>query len=254
MRLSGQFSKSVNIVKTKITLLLAMLAVLSVFAQTARESIGLGGGASPPPSPYIAPQPPAQPQVAWNPLRLVNGQLYDATRSKLWSAIYGKVDHMEGGVLIIYQDHDMYARNISPIYTAVTNYTTEAFADQKTGFHAMQVGTYHDAGGRPIPLYDCGTPYTLPPPTPEQIQAAQDAARLAAQRQKERRFLVESNAVRWLQPQASNGDAGAQCDLGEHYLNGVGCETNRQQAVYWLTQAADQGDFEASNKLANLKK
>ncbi|MGO9477573.1 MAG: hypothetical protein ACLQAH_08740 [Limisphaerales bacterium] len=38
------------------------------------------------------------------------------------------------------------------------------------------------------------------------------------------------------------------------YLNGQGCETNREQAIYWLTQAANQGDQEASNKLANLRK
>jgi TPR repeat protein len=101
--------------------------------------------------------------------------------------------------------------------------------------------------------------------TPEKIeqmkewQAQTDAfnekqkakAQEAAQAKK---FLIQSNAVRWLQPQATNGDASAQCSLGLHYLNGQGCETNREQAIYWLTQAANQGDQEASNKLASLKK
>jgi TPR repeat protein len=44
-----------------------------------------------------------------------------------------------------------------------------------------------------------------------------------------------------------------ECSLGEHYLTGLGCETNRTQAVYWLTQAANQGDLEASNKLAEIQ-
>ncbi len=70
----------------------------------------------------------------------------------------------------------------------------------------------------------------------------------------QKNWLAQSNAVRWLQPQATNGDASAQCSLGIHYLNGQGCETNREQAIYWLKKAADQGDTEASNKLAKLQK
>jgi TPR repeat protein len=66
-------------------------------------------------------------------------------------------------------------------------------------------------------------------------------------------YQAQANVIRWLQPQATNGDASAQCSLGEHYLTGQGCETNRTQAIYWLTQASNQGDIEASNKLANLK-
>jgi TPR repeat protein len=53
----------------------------------------------------------------------------------------------------------------------------------------------------------------------------------------------------WLQSEATNGSVSAQCSLGLHYLNGQGCETNKELAVYWLTQAANQGEIEASNKL-----
>ncbi len=45
-----------------------------------------------------------------------------------------------------------------------------------------------------------------------------------------------------------------QCDLGEHYLAGQGCETNREKAIYWLTKSANQGNLEASNKLAEIQK
>jgi TPR repeat protein len=67
-----------------------------------------------------------------------------------------------------------------------------------------------------------------------------------------KRAIAERNAVLWLLPQATNGDAFAQCDLGEHFLNGQGVETNRETAVYWLTQAAEKGNVEASNVLATL--
>jgi len=90
--------------------------------------------------------------------------------------------------------------------------------------------------------------------TPEEITAAAAAKELAAQREQQRIYLSQSNAVRWLQPQASNGDASAQCSLGLHCLNGIGCETNREQAIYWLQKAAAQGNFEASNKLVSLQK
>jgi S1-C subfamily serine protease len=90
--------------------------------------------------------------------------------------------------------------------------------------------------------------------TPEQIKAAQDAAQARAIADKERSMQGQINAVRWLQPQATNGDASAQCSLGFHYLNGQGCETNREQAIYWLQKAAEQGNLEASNKLVSLQK
>lgn len=70
---------------------------------------------------------------------------------------------------------------------------------------------------------------------------------------KKRAEQGQVSAVKWLQPQATNGDASAQCSLGIHYLNGQGCETNRELAIYWLKKAADQGSTEASNKLVTLK-
>jgi S1-C subfamily serine protease len=90
--------------------------------------------------------------------------------------------------------------------------------------------------------------------TPEEIKVAQDAAQARAIADKKRAMQGQIDAVRWLQPQATNGDASAQCSLGLHYLNGQGCETNREQAIYWLQKAADQGNFEASNKLVSLQK
>lgn len=83
---------------------------------------------------------------------------------------------------------------------------------------------------------------------------AQAAANAAIEAQKKKTFELEKHTVEWLLSQATNGSASAQCSLGIHYLNGQGCEINREQAIFWLQKAAEQGDFEASNKLASLKK
>ena len=137
----------------------------------------------------------------------------------------------------------------------VTNFPdiSRATVSQSFSMRMLKIGVFNGYEGQPRELYDCGKPYTPPPLTPEQIKSAQEAAQAHAIADKKRAELNEINAVRWLQSQATNGDATAQRSLGLHYLNGQGCTTNQSQAVYWLTQAANQGDIEASNKLANLQ-
>jgi TPR repeat protein len=119
---------------------------------------------------------------------------------------------------------------------------------------AWYVGTYTystvNGGSRTIKKLDYGTPCG---PAPEFIQHQIEAAKAEAILNKQKAEQGQINAVRWLQSQATNGDAYAQYSLGEHYLKGQGCETNREQAVYWLKKAAAQGYLEASNKLAALK-
>lgn len=87
------------------------------------------------------------------------------------------------------------------------------------------------------------------------VEAANiEAANATIEAQKKKTFESQKHAMEWLQPQATNGSASAQCSLGLHYLNGQGCETNREQAIYWLQKSAVQGYIEASNKLASLQK
>ena len=120
--------------------------------------------------------------------------------------------------------------------------------------------TYHtvNGGSRTIRKLDYGKPCDEPA---EEILKDQQAARAielakaqAEQKSLEKKQAVQARAVAWLQPQATNGDASAQCSLGLHYLSGQGCETNREQAIYWLQKSAAQGYIEASNKLASLQK
>ena len=87
----------------------------------------------------------------------------------------------------------------------------------------------------------------------EQQKKQADAAQAAIEAQKKKAFESQKHAVEWLLSQATNGSASAQCSLGIHYLNGQGVETNKETAIYWLTQAANRGDTEASNALTRLK-
>jgi hypothetical protein len=138
---------------------------------------------------------------------------------------------------------------------------TNLIDHQHIQFLAIRAGNFKytgtDGAEHAIAAYDYGKPPVtpVPPPlTPEQIKAAQEAANARAIANKKKAEQGQVNAVRWLQPQATNGDAAAQCRLGLHYLNGQGCETNREQAIYWLKKAADQGDAEASTALTRLQK
>jgi len=106
--------------------------------------------------------------------------------------------------------------------------------------------------------YDCGLPLTEPYKIVRTYAPGELAAQMARQKLEAQKAATQANegqikAVNWLQPQATNGSPSAQCSLGIHYLNGQGCEINREFAIYWLKKAAAQGDVEASNTLAKLK-
>ena len=119
---------------------------------------------------------------------------------------------------------------------------------------AWYVGTYTystvNGGSRTIPKLDYGVPCD---PPAELIRQQMEIARARAIEDKKKAAIGQTNAFHWLQSQATNGDASAQCSLGEHYLNGQGCETNQEQGIYWLQKAAALGDLQASKKLEQLK-
>jgi hypothetical protein len=144
---------------------------------------------------------------------------------------------------------------------AVQNYPEleQLAVGQKLVFPAEKIGAIRATlpDGTPSPgyvleLWDYYVQLPPPQPTAEEIAAAKAKKEQAAKAYAEKVYEAQAKAVLLLQSEATNGEAFAQCSLGEHYLNGIGCETNRTFAVYWLTQAANQGDIEASNKLAKL--
>jgi hypothetical protein len=186
--------------------------------------------------------------------RVVDGKIYNSVQSTLWQTIDAKMYsyQKEDNVTILDEQSHFASGAISHHYLAITNYSGSETDRQYVNTLAMRIGNY-DMGGRPIELYDCGKPYIPPPPTKEQIEAAKAAAIATAEREKIRRQEKDVIAIKGLLDLASNGSASAQCSLGIHYLNGRGCETNKEQAIFWLQKAAAQDDSEASNKLSELK-
>jgi len=59
-------------------------------------------------------------------------------------------------------------------------------------------------------------------------------------------------AFYWYKQAASIGDAECQSIIGIRYLKGLGTEINEQEAIEWLTKAANQHYFAAAHKLANI--
>jgi len=136
----------------------------------------------------------------------------------------------------------------------VAHYPYEVVTGQviPSSYHmiAWYVGTYTYAtvngSSRTIRKLDYGIPSD---PAPEFIQQQIEAAKAKSILDTQKKEQMQINTIHWLLSQATNGDAYAQCNLGEHYLNGQGCETNLEQAIYWLQKSAAQGNIAASNKL-----
>jgi len=186
--------------------------------------------------------------------RSVNGQTYNILYAKTWQVIRGQVQ-IESGDIIIIEDRafeDVTEQSLPsfeqhPVYYALQHYSANPTAGTTIGVVALRIGNY-DWNGTPIEFYDCGLPSSPPPQTPEQIAASKRQAVL----EQERIMESQTNAFRWLLLKSTNGSASDQYDLALHYLNGQGCETNRQQAIFWLKESASQDGVEASNKLASL--
>lgn len=52
--------------------------------------------------------------------------------------------------------------------------------------------------------------------------------------------------------QALAGDAGSQLGVAQMYLEGIGCERNTGEALYWFQHAAHQGDAMSMNMLGRI--
>ena len=119
---------------------------------------------------------------------------------------------------------------------------------------AWYSGTYTyqtvNGGSRTIRKLEYGVPCAPDMANVEAMQRQIDEAQKEAQEKQEE--LVSKQFER-LAESATNGDSGAQYSLGIHYLNGIGCETNHDEAVFWLTKSAAQGNMDASNDLQTIE-
>ena len=231
----------------KIKTAILVFGCISAMAQEDGNFLGSGRGVFPsrkyaePFSPYI---------------KVVDGKIYN--NSGPWFWVSGPIRDISGKDILV-QAEIMY---VGDKWVIVKNYPHELALDNDVRVSAIHSGTAKWTGKFGPDIYetwDCGTD-----PTPEQLKQMADeeaAARALIEKQKAEAgkaekakiYAAQAKAIVWLQPQATNGDASAQCSLGLHYLNGQGCETNKEMAIYWFTQAANQGNDEASNKLATLK-
>lgn len=256
--------------KAKLMMIATLFVAMLSFGQDERESIGAAGGYS---YGYSQPKPLSESQrlalernheiarqnfifnfFGGQVYRTVKGKTYNAI-TDYWSELSGNLYEKDDGIVILEHRGVDYSR--SGRYDALTNYYGNETSHENINAFAMWVGNYDD-GGRPIDLYDCGTPATAAEMKPIKDAEAAEADSIKVQNKalqiaSRKKFLIgQTNAVHWLIIQATNGDSSAQCSLGEHYLAGQGCETNRELGTYWLTQAANQGDMEASNKLDRI--
>jgi len=61
-------------------------------------------------------------------------------------------------------------------------------------------------------------------------------------------------AVEYLLPLAEQGEVEAQKLMARLYFAGNGVEKSREQYIYWLSQAAEQGDRQSKAKLKRVLK
>ena len=152
-----------------------------------------------------------------------------------------------------YQEREFFVKN----YPYQCAYDDSLISSQNLTAKESGVYTFTNTTGgtTTVRQLDYGVPCDPPAELVEKaIKAEKDQAEVRAEAIKKQKQESDERAVKWLLTQAANGDASAQCSLGLHYLNGQGCETNREQAIYWLQKSAAQGYTEASNKLASLQK
>jgi hypothetical protein len=252
----------------KIAFAILLFAAVFAHAQEDGNFLGSGKGAFPMASTTYNTSVNWTPKDPW---RVVDGKIYSAVDDG-WVQFSGKVLEVQQGkgirVLGKYSSYivghpssdDDDAKEFF-----VANFPYDIADDSEIGHQTVYMAkntnrtyTYPtvSGGSHTIDMLDYGVPCDEPEAVKEDreqksiaAQAALEAARIA---EAQKQFLVQSNVIVWLKPQATNGDASAQCDLGEHYLNGQGCETNKTLAIFWLQKAAAQGYSEASNRLAKI--
>ena len=179
------------------------------------------------------------------PCRKVNGQIYRNDQLPYKS---GSVLFNESGIVTL--AYSRYGGEAGERF-ALTNYTGEIVADKTISARCLKVGIYN-WGSQPLELFDCGTPYLPPPPTPEEIAAQEKTkmeakAKAAGQKQAATARALQSN-----QAAAAKGDSFGLLRMGERYRDGEGVEKDFTKARDYLQKASDAGSFTAKDELEKL--
>src|SRR5689334_12655401 len=137
--------------KEKIILLCIVFTALSGQCQS---SLGIGS-----PGPDF-PEPSAEQKAkleqnlkirlsGGQPLRMVDGKVYNVLNSELWRPVHGILNQKDGSLLILQSSSNVrYA-----VFTAITNYVGNALDRESVTVIAIRVGNY-DFAGALIALWD----------------------------------------------------------------------------------------------------
>lgn len=142
------------------------------FAQAQRSSVGFGS-----PGPEMREPNPAERQaldqrakgalIGNEAVRVVDGRIYNASHNTNWTVISGVVYSAVQNLLVIRE-----SKNFEPYGALVAITNCPIYPErQRVSFVAMRSGTII-LGDTPVVLWDCGTAYKPPPPTPEQLKLA----------------------------------------------------------------------------------
>src|SRR6185312_13964088 len=123
--------------------------------------------------------------------------------------------------------------------TNAQNYDLLAVGSKVTE-RAIRIGTVVE-NGETYELWDCGTAYIPPPPTPEQIKSSQAAAEIKSNAVFKAKQDAAKKVLKWNQDQAVAGDAYGQLRMGERYRDGNGVEKDLEKAREYFQKAAAQG-------------
>lgn len=136
----------------------------------------------------------------------------------------------------------------------VTNFPSVVFSDQRVSEMAFSYGTFSYntvlGSSRTIPELNYGIPCDKPE---WQIEAEKRSAENAFTIAYIQKNTHDAQIIDKLTQSAKEGDSGAQFSLAVHYRDGINCDTNIQQAIYWFSNSAAQGNLQASNELVELQ-
>jgi hypothetical protein len=215
----------------------------------------------------VAPPSTATKFVPTDPVRVINGQPERADGND-WYWFEGTVIEVQpGGIRVsglytrvggdeykmaesLYEPHEFFVRNFP--YSVAENdrlLSTEHYAAKASDVYSY---TTVLGGSKTLHALDYGTIWTPPPPTPEQIQAIQEAAAKAAEKSKADRKAAQAKALKYNQDLADKGDAYGLMRLGERYRDGEGVPKDLAKARDYLSKAVTAGQPSAADELSRL--
>ncbi len=168
-----------------------------------------------------------------------------------WFLFKGKVVEVQPLGIRVRGFCNYFGTNASEETIFVVNYPGRPAEGDTLDWHAAREEGLHTyttvmGAGMTLHQFDYGLvvsgPPIPPPPTAEELRAAQAAAEI-------RQAEAKAKILKYDREMADKGDAYGERRMGERCRDGDGVPKNLQAAQVWLTLAAAQGDKEAATDL-----